>query len=692
LAGSDIALAALLLGVLALTGFAWAAALRLPLTSTLLAAYVAIVAETTLLTTALSPMRYVTRTGFAVGESLVLLAALAVWQRRGRPLPKVAIGRALRAALEGSPATVILFVVVVAALSYELVLGLTVPPNNWDSLTYHLTRAAAWFQHRGVYWIPNAPTDRINEFQPLAEQQILFLFVVTGKGALYALPQYLGELAIVTAIYTSGRRLGLELRQSFCAALFFASLPLVALEATTAQNDLVAASLVAVAGSFLLGRREAEFVLAGVAVALGLGVKLTTVLVLPVLVLLVVARGRRAISRFAVAGIITFVLVGMWGYVLNVVHTGHILGHGGGRVEQQASPSFVGSPTTAFRILYKLLDLSGLSGRLLFVFVVLGIVFGLSTLRTERRLGRSPRRAGVAAAAVALPLVVPRLVPDVAHALHIVATAVSLPVQAAASTGGEFFWGVSYGANEDLSSFGPLGGPALLLVSLVALVAAARRGPAGIVRAFRLGAPAIALALALPLVVVLLALTSKFNPWLARFLLVPVALAAPLLAPLFRRREVALAVTLVAAGGLFGVEVHNQLKPLHSQYGFAWQLSQADAAALTWQPGAGPAITAFDRLVPERGCLGAVLDSDEAAYPLFGPHLGRKVEFLPRTGAVSAAARTGLTVVLIGHVPHLAGSFAKAGWRLRGLPASPARRYWTLATRPGVSASCVPRI
>ena len=172
MAGTDIALAALLLAVLVLTGFAWAAALRLPLTSTLLAAYVAVVAETTLLTTARSPLRLVTRTGLEVGEALVLLAALAVWQRRGRPLPKVAIEHALRRALGGSPATVLLFVVVVAALGYQLMLGLTVPPNNWDSLTYHLTRAAAWFQHRGVYWIPNAPTDRINEFQPLAEQQL----------------------------------------------------------------------------------------------------------------------------------------------------------------------------------------------------------------------------------------------------------------------------------------------------------------------------------------------------------------------------------------------------------------------------------------------------------------------------------------------------------------------------------------
>lgn len=681
MAASDLALTSVPLAVLALTGLAWAACLRLSLSSTLLAAYVAVVAETTLLTAALSPLRWVTRTGLFVGETLVLIGALAVWLRRGRPLPAFGVVRKLRYAFEGSPVTAILFATVVAALAYELTLGLTVPPNNWDSLTYHLTRVAAWSQHRGVYWIPNAPTDRINEFQPLAEQEILFLFVVSGKGALYAVPQFTGELAIMTAIYASARRLGFELRQALCAALFFASLPLVALEATTAQNDLVAASLAAAAAAFLLGRCKAEFMLAGVAVALGLGVKLTTALVLPVLLLLALAKGRRALRLSAAAGVVTFVVLGMWGYVLNLAHTGHVLGRGGGRIEQQASPSLTGSPTTAFRILYKLLDVSGLSGRLLFMFAVLGIVLGLLTLRTERRLGSPPRRAGLAVAAVVLPLLAPRLVPDVAHALHLAANAISLPVHAPALTGGVFLWGVSYAANEDLSAFGPLGGPALVAVSVVILIAAGRRRIA-------VWKPTFALSLALPLVIVLLALTSKDNPWLARFLIVPVALAAPLLAPIFRRPDVALAVAVVAVGGLFGVEVRNQLKPLHSAHGFAWQLSQADAVALTWQPGAGPALTAFDRAVPENSCLDAVLGPDEASYPLFGAGLGHKVLFLPRKGAVSVAARSGISTVLIGHVPRLAASFAQAGWQLRSLPAAPAQRYWTLATRPGASVVC----
>jgi hypothetical protein len=40
---------------------------------------------------------------------------------------------------------------------------------------------AFWAQHGGIYWVPNAPTDRINVAQPVAEKQILYLFVAVGR-------------------------------------------------------------------------------------------------------------------------------------------------------------------------------------------------------------------------------------------------------------------------------------------------------------------------------------------------------------------------------------------------------------------------------------------------------------------------------------------------------------------------------
>ena len=351
-------IAVVLLGGALLPALLAAWCLRLPgICSTVLAAYVLLVAEITAITTVLSAVRVVTPLGIAVAELLLLALAGSLWLRNNRPpVPSPATARAAVAALARDPVTVTLAAVVAIALIYELMLVLTVPPNNWDSLTYHLARVAAWVNHHGIYWIPHAPTDRIDEFQPIAEQQILFNFVATGKGALFALPQFIGQLAILAAIFVTARRLGYELRLAACAALFFATLPLVALEATTAQNDLVAASLGCAAAAFLFGPTRREVALAGGSAALALGVKLSMALALPTLIALAFLRGRTQFKVFGASAVVGFIALAMWGFVRNAVATGHVLGEGGGRVEHSADPSITGLLLTGYRVPYRFLD------------------------------------------------------------------------------------------------------------------------------------------------------------------------------------------------------------------------------------------------------------------------------------------------------------------------------------------------
>ena len=89
---------ALLVGAAVATALLAACAARFPsLVSTLLAAYLALVANLGLTTLVLSPIHQVTRAGLAVAEGLLLAAALGAWWARGRPGPPLAGARAASA-------------------------------------------------------------------------------------------------------------------------------------------------------------------------------------------------------------------------------------------------------------------------------------------------------------------------------------------------------------------------------------------------------------------------------------------------------------------------------------------------------------------------------------------------------------------------------------------------------------------
>ena len=644
--------AALLIGAAAASALLAAASLRLSsLTASLLAAYLAFAGNLGLTTAALSPIHLVTRAGLGAAEAILLTASLAAWSLIGRPWPSFAPARIAARAIAREPVAAGFVVLAAALLAYELALGLTVPPNNWDSLTYHLVRAAAWAQHGGLYWIPNVPSDRLNTFQPLAEQEILFLFVATGKGALYALPQYLAELALLVSVYGGARRLGFGPPPAAAAAGLFASLGLVTLESTTAQNDLVAASFPAIAAYFLLGRSPNDQALAGAAAGLGLGVKLTTILVWPVLVALVVLRGRRAAVPAAAGAVAGFVLVGMWGYVLNLAHGTGLFG--GTADGLRASPSWPGTLQSAVHLLYRTLDLSVLSNR---------VIVGLAVAAGFAAIAVGVRRGPAAAVWVALPLCAPVLVIGAGDVIAYLTRLGHIPVHSDVPPTG----GINRTADEDYSAFGPLGALALAGASVLAVSAWRRR---------RAVAGELALVAAYPLFVVLLAFESSFNVFQTRFLLVPVALAAPLFARLFPFRAAGLATLAVAA--IVGITTLEQdrMKPLRSALGAPWHLDQVKAVELQWQPQAGSALAALQARVPRRACLGAVVGPDEPAYLLFGPRLERPVRYLPGSGTLSAALAQTLSYVVVS--PAVASTavadFRQAGWKVADLGG-----YWQL--------------
>ena len=629
----------------------------------LLAAYLVGAAEVVGLTLVLSPFKAATASGYLVGEGLLGFAVLVVWWRVGRPFPRLPMID-LRTLVQ-HPLLLTLAVTIGMTAAFQLFLAIVVPPNNWDSMTYHLPRAAAWYQHHAVGYIAHANTERLNIFPANGEIATLYTFALVHSDRVAALPQYLAGIALLAACYATARGIGFARSASIFAALILGSLSQVALQATTTQNDLIVASFVAAAAAFVLDGSRRGLGVAGLAIGLAVGTKTTALFALPLLgVLALTALRRRQIAdlaSFAVGGVICF---GSLAYAENIIHTGSVLGSGAEQNAFRPDLSLAGVAERYGRILDRFLDLPGF-GPVFHSAVGLGallvvLITGPPALwLLERRFGhgRVDVREPDARLLVALA-------PIAVLALGALEWAAGIHV------------GVNLRANEDLAFFGTLGAALLLPVAATTIVRTLRR---------RSDLRPAALAFAIPVFGLELAVGYQYNDWIGRFMIIPVAMSVPLVAAAYPARKLAAASAVLAGVGCFTTVAFNERKPT----GLAgttpiWSMSRTQAVTIGL-PGMQPIIRAVDRAVPQGRALGIVLGPDDWSYPFYGGSLDRKLVYLNEKRPFVAAERSRVQAVLFARDRRPLGRSAR--WQSVRIAGS----GWTLSRRTAVLTAATAR-
>ncbi len=291
------------------------------------------------------------------------------------------------------------------------------------------------------------------------------------------------------------------------------------------------------------------------------------------------------------------------------------------RARRQPEQTFPGTLSTTARLLYRFVDVSG--------------------------LGRASEWTG-----------------PIERGGEAVFDAIGIPSNPPESTGRVFSFRVNVRSDPDLSYFGPLG----VLLVLPLAFAFVWRLPRTPERAL--------LALSLPLALVAVALTYRYNDFVGRFLLTPVGLVMPLAAWLYRRRALAAAVAAVGAVALLLAHAYDVAKPTGLGGTVpAWELSRAEAQGLTWI-GMPEVLEVIEQQIPEPAHVGVILGDNDWDYPLYGPGLARRLEPLPRVGALKEAESRGLHWVVVGATPP--GPAYLPGWEVRFFPVS----EWTLLHRP----------
>ena len=596
----------------------------------------------------LSPFDLVVRGAVVAAVAVELVVSAAVWLRAGRPRPPSARLAAahLRAAVQ-DPAVAVLLAAVALAFVYLTALALFTPANSWDAMWYHLARAAFWRQQHAVGYIPHASTIRLNVNPPVAEIDALYTMVVAGTDRFVTLVALAGYAATTLTVFGIARRLGVEVRAALLAALVFATLPVVVLQASGALNDLVLASFLGACVYFLLGDTVRETALAGLALALALETKFVAPLLLPVVAL--VALAARPVRRgwtLAIAG--AALVLGSGWYVLNLVETGAIEGHlAGGRTNELASHGLLRLVAVPGRFLIDFAEVPGAAG---WWAAAYGMAAGLATVVALRRR-RSATIVSTALVALA-PLAILVLGPLAKRGYQWVFFHLGRPDLGSIDQDR----GV-VGASALASYYGPLG-LLLVLAALGVPFFAARLG----VRPPRV---ALACALAPFVAAVVIGATVGYDEFLGRYFMFPVALAAATGGAFLQLRPVAWGAVAVAVTTLFLALRANDEKP-PSVWGKPRWWVQTKVAGRT--NGEREVVRFAAQSIPRHAAVTLDLRTTDWSYPFFGAEMTRTVRFVPERGGRWFVAAPGRPVPADGWRRVFATG---DGWRVFALGRAP---------------------
>ena len=117
------------------------------------------------------------------------------------------------------------------------------PPNNWDSMTYHMSRTQYWMQNNSVDFF-TTNNFRQNLFSPFSEFLILNLQILSNSDIFANLVQWFSLIISIVTVSLICKEFGLNKKLQLISSFFICSMPIVILEASSTQNDIVLSTFI----------------------------------------------------------------------------------------------------------------------------------------------------------------------------------------------------------------------------------------------------------------------------------------------------------------------------------------------------------------------------------------------------------------------------------------------------------------
>ncbi len=217
----------------------------------------------------------------------------------------------------------------IASILWRIILIIYIPPNNADSMSYHLSRVAYWMQNRSLdYYFSYNMRQIIFPFNA----SILFLWTMAASKLDYlcGFIQFVCYLLSGILLYKSLRRfLKCDSTSAFMIILIWYSLPENVLISTSTQNDFFLAYFIMFSlYHFLLGLEEGNnrnIIFSALALGMAIGTKITAFFYLGPFVLLLIflyfkkQMNAKQLIVWGVSAFFSFVSLSSYGFIQNYI-------------------------------------------------------------------------------------------------------------------------------------------------------------------------------------------------------------------------------------------------------------------------------------------------------------------------------------------------------------------------------------
>ena len=158
-----------------------------------------------------------------------------------------------------------------AILSITLVSALFSPPNNLDSMSYHMPRVMHWIQNASISHYPTNNVRQIS-FPPGAEYAVAQMMLLSGNDYFSNIIQWISFLGCILGVSLIAANFT-DRKGQILSALFCATIPMAILQSGTTQTDLVVAFLLVSCAYFIFRSKFYSWVdLAWISLSFGLAI------------------------------------------------------------------------------------------------------------------------------------------------------------------------------------------------------------------------------------------------------------------------------------------------------------------------------------------------------------------------------------------------------------------------------------